>query len=601
MAVLRNGFCLYERGMLWLNAALLMIFSYTPDLGAQTFTKIAAGPIVNDGSNSTGASWADYDGDGFLDLFVANGNLTPQNDMLYHNSRNGTFTQITNGDLVTAGGSSIGGAWGDYDNDGDPDLFVANRQGENNFLFRNEGNGEFARITTGNIVTDGGDSNSSSWVDLDRDGDLDLYVVNFNAADFLYRNEGHGAFTRVATGLPVTDLSFSISGAWADYDNDGDGDLFINNGGNQNNLLYRNDGNLTFTKITTGALVNDGGNSIGCSWGDYNNDGNADLFVANFLGQNNFLYRNDGPPNYTFTKITAGSLVSDGGNSVGSAWGDIDNDGDLDLFVGNDDRSEFLYLNSGPPDYTFTKVGAGNIVNDGGNTFGVTLCDYDRDGDLDAFAANRESQNNFLYANNGNGNHWINILCVGVKANRNAIGAKVRAQAHLAGNDTWQTREVTSQSGYNSHNGFNLALGLGGANRIDTLIIAWPASGRDTLIGIPADRFITVTEGGNLTHVNHGTSDLPEQYRLFPNYPNPFNPSTTISFQLPVPARVSLLVYSVRGNPVKKLMDQMQAAGVHRVVWNGMNDQEQRVASGLYLYRLQAGAFSQTGKMMLVE
>src|SRR5262245_9785459 len=274
--------CFRKSVVAWLNAGLLIVSAYPPDLKAQTFTKITEGPVVNDGSNSTGASWADYDGDGFLDLFVASGNQTPQNDLLYRNNRNGTFTQITSGDIVTAGGSSIGGAWGDYDNDGGPDLFVANRQGENNFLFRNDGNGTFTKITTGNIVTDGGDSNSCSWVDLDNDGDLDLYVINFSQADFLYLNNGNGTFTRVTSGPPVTDVSFSISGAWADYDNDGDLDLFISNGRNQNNSLYRNDGNGAFTKITSGAIVNDGGNSIGCSWGDYDNDGNADLFVANF-------------------------------------------------------------------------------------------------------------------------------------------------------------------------------------------------------------------------------------------------------------------------------------------------------------------------------
>lgn len=601
MLVMFYCVCLLNQRSAWLIAALLIISSFSSPLEAQTFTKIVAGAIVNDGSNSTGASWADYDGDGFLDLFVANGNLTPQNDLLYRNNRNGTFTQITGGNIVTAGGASIGGAWSDYDNDGDVDLFVANRQGENNFLYRNEGGGAFTKITTGNIVTDGGNSNSGSWVDLDNDGDLDLYVINFNEADFLYRNDGNGAFTRITTGPPVTDISFSISGVWADYDNDGDQDLFIGNGGNQNNFLYRNDGNGVFTKITTGAIVNDGGNSIGCSWGDYNNDGNLDLFVANFLGENDFLYRNDGPPNYTFTKITAGSMVNDGGNSVGSAWGDIDNDGDLDLFVGNDGQNNSLYLNGGPPDYVFTKVTTGSIVNDGGNTFGVTLCDYDRDGDLDAFAANRENQNNFLYANNGNSNHWINILCVGVNSNRSAIGAKVSAKANIKGKEIWQTREVAAQSGYNSQNGFPAAFGLGEATRIDSLSIVWPSGNRDTFVGIAVDQFITITEGGKITQVEQQNKNLPERFKLWQNHPNPFNPSTTIKFQLPSPTRVILQVYDILGRPIKTLVDQMQTAGIHSVVWDGTDQQARRVASGIYIYRLQAGIFSQIQKMILVE
>ncbi len=602
MLVMFYRVCLFNNRSARLIAALLLVSSSSSSpLEAQTFTKIVAGAIVNDGSNSTGASWADYDGDGFLDLFVANGNLTPQNDLLYRNNRNGTFTQITGGNIVTDGGSSIGGTWGDYDNDGDADLFVANRQGENNFLYRNEGNGAFTKIMTGNIVTDGGNSNSSSWVDFDNDGDLDLYVINFNEADFLYRNDGAGTFTRITTGPPVTDISFSISGVWADYDNDGDQDLFISNGGNQNNFLYRNEGNGVFTKITTGAIVNDGGSAIGCSWGDYNNDGNSDLFVANFLGQNNFLYRNDGPPNYTFTKITAGVIVNDGGNSVGSVWGDIDNDGDLDLFVGDDGQNNSLYLNSGPPDYVFTKMTTGSIVNDGGNTFGVTLCDYDRDGDLDAFAANRENQNNFLYANNGNSNHWVNILCVGVNSNRSAIGAKIGVKANFNGTAIWQRREVAAQSGYNSQNGFPAAFGLGEATRIDSLIIVWPSRNRDTFVGIAVDQFLTITEGGKITRVEQPDKNLPEQFRLLQNHPNPFNPSTTISFRLPSPTRVILQIYDILGRPVKTLADQLQTAGLHSVVWDGTDQHERRASSGIYICHLQAGSFTQSQKMILVE
>jgi len=359
----------------------------------------------------------------------------------------------------------------------------------------------------------------------------------------------------------------------------------------------------TFTKIVAGAIVNDGSNSTGASWADYDGDGFLDLFVANgnLTPQNDLLYRNDGPPNYTFTRITAGVIVNDGGNSVGSAWGDIDNDGDLDLLVGDDGQNNSLYLNSGPPDYVFTRATTGSIVNDGGNTFGVTLCDYDRDGDLDAFAANRENQNNFLYANNGNSNHWINILCVGVNSNRSAIGAKISAKANLNGKEIWQAREVAAQSGYNSQNGFPAAFGLGEATRIDSLTIVWPSGNRDTFVGIAVDQFITITEGGKITQVEQQNKNLPERFKLRQNHPNPFNPSTTIKFQLPSPARVILQVYDILGRPVKTLVDHMQAAGLHSVVWDGTDQQARRMASGIYIYRLQAGIFSQSQKMILVE
>ena len=305
----------------------------------QNFTRITVGDIVNDTGRSTGCSWIAFDGDEDLDLFVSNGNQNNEANFIYENNGDGTFTKITTGSIVTDSSPSIGGTWGDYDNDGDPDLFVTNREGQNNSLYRNEGNGAFTKITSGEIVNDGGNSNSSSWVDIDNDNHLDLFVVNFNEANFLYMNNGDGSFTKIGTGVIVTDVTFSVCGIWGDYDIDNDSDLFIANAGSRDNSLYRNDNNGQFVKITTGAIVNDGGSAIGSSWGDYNNDGYLDLFVANFLNQNNFLYQNNGDG--TFTKITSGDIVSDGGNSAGSTWNDFDNDGDLDLYVGNDSQNNF--------------------------------------------------------------------------------------------------------------------------------------------------------------------------------------------------------------------------------------------------------------------
>jgi len=213
---------------------------------------------VNDNSRSTGGSWADYDHDGYLDLFVSNGNQNVQNNLLYLNDQTGSLIKIDTGAIVSDGGSSVGSTWGDPDNDGDPDLFVANREGADNFLYQNNANGSFTRIDTGDIVNDGGNSNISHWVDIDQDNDLDLFVINFLDTNFLYFNNGDGSFTKVDTGLIVTDpAGFSISGNWGNYDNDGDLDLFVCNGGSQNNLLYQNNGNSIFTKITTGDIVND--------------------------------------------------------------------------------------------------------------------------------------------------------------------------------------------------------------------------------------------------------------------------------------------------------------------------------------------------------
>ena len=311
-----------------------------------------------------------------------------------------TFTRITTGDIVNDGGASLLSNWIDYDSDGDLDLFVVNWD-ETNFLYQNIGGATFIKINTGIIVSDNSGSHSCSWGDYDNDGYPDLYVSNWGQTNFLYKNNGDGAFTRVTTGSIANDWSLSHGSTWGDYDNDGYLDLFVANRGPTNNLLYQNNGDGTFSRITSGSIVNDGGNSFGCSWGDYDNDGYLDLFVANGgwdSGENNFLYKNNGDG--TFLKITTGDIVNDGRKSFGSSWGDYDNDGDLDLFVPSGYRdNDLLYQNNG--DGTFTRVTTGEIVNQG-NSFHSSGIDYDNDGDLDLYIM-KDYSNGPLFQNNGDG------------------------------------------------------------------------------------------------------------------------------------------------------------------------------------------------------
>ncbi|MFZ2054567.1 MAG: FG-GAP-like repeat-containing protein [Candidatus Aminicenantales bacterium] len=451
------------------------------------FTKVLSGAVVTDGADSTGCAWGDYDNDGDLDLFVSVG--SNQNNLLYANNGDGSFTKVTSSAIVENVGYSGGCAWGDYDNDGELDLFVAN-VGYNNSLYTNNGDGSFTKVTSGAVVEDWGNSYGCAWGDYDNDGGLDLFVANaYSQNNFLHANNGDGSFTQVTSGAIVEDGGRSRDCAWGDYDNDGDLDLFVANENGQNNFLYANNGDGSFTKVTSGAVVTDGGYSYGCAWGDYDNDGELDLFVANF-GQNNFLYTNNGDG--SFTKVTSGAVVEDVGNSYGCAWGDYDNDGDLDLFVANIiNENNFLYTNNG--DGSFTKVTSGVAVTDGGSSDDCAWGDYDNDGDLDLFVSNGHGlSNDFLYANNGNGSTWINIKCIGTASNVSAIGTKVKVLAMISGSPVWQLREISG--GASSQDSLNAEFGLGDAAIVDEIRIEWPSGNVQTLTSIAVNQFLTVTE-----------------------------------------------------------------------------------------------------------
>jgi hypothetical protein len=450
------------------------------------FTQITDGAIVADGAVSLGCSWADYDNDGDLDLYVTN---SGDNNFLYQNNNDGTFTQILSGVIVNDGGYSRGTTWGDYDNDGDLDLFVANVT-QDNCLYQNNGGGSFTKITDGEIVNDGGSSRSCSWVDYDNDSFLDLFVANSNGEnDFLYNNNGDGTFTKITEGEIVNDWNDSWTASWGDYDNDGDQDLFVGTGSGENNILYQNNGDGNFSRIYDDDIVNDGSTTISSSWGDYNNDGNLDLFVSNTNGENNFLYWNNG--NGSFQRIWDGEIVNDGGSSYGSSWGDYDNDGFLDLYVVNGGGQEnFLYHNNG--DGTFQKIWEDEIIYGSESPRGIAWGDYDNDGDLDLFIAT--VGNNLLYRNNGNSNHWINLLCVGQYSNRSAFGTKVIVRANIFGQYLEQTQEINGQSGYYSQNSANVEFGLGDASTIDEIEIRWPSGIVQILNSIGVDRFLSSVE-----------------------------------------------------------------------------------------------------------
>ncbi|MGB5695068.1 MAG: CRTAC1 family protein, partial [Polyangiales bacterium] len=263
-------------------------------------------------------SWADYDNDGLLDLFIAGHDIT---NRLFQNEGDGSFSRITDSVLVNEHGYSAGRAWVDYDNDGDIDLFVSNLDPPyTNFLYRNEGGGVFTEVMDSGLSERVENTVGSCWADYDNDGFLDLFVANSNE-NSLYRNNRDGTFTSIDDSAVVADMippeaAFGTC-AWGDYDNDGFIDLFVTvvdcvglsveclavpKPARSHNFLYHNEGDGTFVAITEGSVVNDVTTEcIGASWGDYDNDGFLDLFVSQGVfatePQTNLLYHNEGNDN----------------------------------------------------------------------------------------------------------------------------------------------------------------------------------------------------------------------------------------------------------------------------------------------------------------
>ncbi|HEY6228641.1 MAG TPA: VCBS repeat-containing protein, partial [Verrucomicrobiae bacterium] len=340
-----------------LRCAAACILLLIPSLFSQEapFTRVTTEKIITLAADSTGVSWTDYDGDGYLDVFVSTFE-TPR-FFLYRNNHDESFSLM---DVVITSPTDLmqaeGCIWADFDNDGDPDLFISVGLGGNDLLYRNDGNGVFTKLTNIPPTQSGGNSRGCAWADYDNDGWVDLFVANEKSqTNFLFHNDAGAGLMRVTTGAIVTDRGNSYGCAWGDYDNDGLQDLVVANNGSRN-FLYHNEGNGIFTKITNSAIVTNIASSAGVAWGDYDNDGFLDLFVAN-LGQRNFLYHNNGDGTFTLNRNTA--IGQETTYSWSGAWADFDNDGHLDLFVANGQPNgtglkDFLYRNRG--DGTFEKL-----------------------------------------------------------------------------------------------------------------------------------------------------------------------------------------------------------------------------------------------------
>ena len=454
----------------------------TVDTPAQTnslnFSRIQ--PDTFGGNMSLSNAWGDYDNDGDLDLIV----VFKNGDVRLYNNEFGGFTNVgPELGLPNGGKERRAVAWGDYDGDGYLDLYIgSNRQG--NELFHNEKSQGFTEVTTEfSVGTPNVSTRQISWIDYDNNGTLDLFVANRVGTNLLFRNMA-GKFVEVGSELGIDDPRATVGACWFDYNQDGLLDLFLANQGTGKDALYRNNGS-GFTDVA-GQLEMEGGprgrgdGGVDCSVADFNNDGHLDLFVATY-GINK-LYRNTGDG--AFIEVSSAMGITGNDHMVGASWGDFDNDGRIDLFVAGYHDNDGLRT---PHDRLFQNLGESfqelNIEKTAlsGADHGVQWADFDADGDLDLSLT--EGYNiagrHPMVRNELHDDLRTASLAVSVSDHRgvmNRAGAEVRIfnqQGQLLG-----LRLVTTGDGYNSHSNLPVHFGLPNVETVDVEVTFLTLSGR---------------------------------------------------------------------------------------------------------------------------
>ena len=514
-------------------------------------------------SIGTGVAVGDYDGDGDEDLYLLTAQTTeewragrrPHANALYRNNGDGSFTDVAVEAGVALRAWSMGAYFVDYDNDGDKDLFVTTWGP--NALYRNEGDGTFADVTAASGLAGGaGDwSASAAFSDLDADGDLDVYVTNYceydlidppfdgakvvwkgivvnrgpaglvEQEDRLFRNNGDGTFSDISRASGVLDLAgpqYGLGVTMADFDADGDPDIYVANDSRPNHL-WRNDGDLRFTDVSTlaGVATNEDAKEqagMGADVADYDGDGRTDVVVTNFSHDWNTLYRNQGGMYFVDETFSAGFRDS----YMKLAWGvkffDYDNDGWLDLMVANGhlypqvDANPHLNTSYDQPNSLYRNLGDGTFANraehsgpglrEVKSSRGLAVADFDRNGALDVIVTNIDSTPTLL-RNEGTPHGWVSLRLVGTRSNRDAVGAR----AELEAGGRRQIREVNPFGSYLSQGSHTLHFGLGSEQNVDRVTIRWPSGQTDEIENLTPRRFYTVTEGQGISATAEPGSD----------------------------------------------------------------------------------------------
>lgn len=460
----------------------------------QTFVKVnnPSNPI-NDtppAANYSGAAWIDYNNDGLLDLFATR-------DQLFKNLGNGNFEKIES-ELGSnqLGNLGNGTTWGDVDNDGDLDCFIA---GNTSLYYRNDGDDTFTPILDATLKPENDIRGwSAAFGDYNNDGYLDVVIthpagfISFPATpSFLLKGNGDGRFTRVDDFEFSTILAPYTVPTWYDFDLDGDLDLFLASGPAGTaapDYLYRNmlkeTGTATLERIDDLSIGTDAQDGQVWNFIDYDNDGDLDAFLTNYGGAPDRFYINEDGEYYLLS-----NALTQTGNHLANSWGDFDNDGDLDVVVTSEEGNTFFINDNG----SFTQTNT--AFTKSGGTRGAVSGDYDNDGDLDLYFTGAQGEAQGLFENTtSNNNNFAKFKLIGIVSNRSAIGATIRIKAVINGSSVWQIRQISGQNSFNSQNSLIAHFGLADATTIDSVVVRFPSGQTTVLENLTVNTLHEITE-----------------------------------------------------------------------------------------------------------
>ncbi len=600
--------------MKYLLLILITTIFYNTSLFSQFFQIKTAQAGIRAAYHTNGVAVADYDLDGDLDFYItAMKQYDPSDETtwsrLYRNNGDKTFSDVTSAAGVAfqntgfengAMGNNFSATWGDYDNDGDPDLVVTGIGPDQ--LFRNEANGTFANITqTAGIAGDNTENTTSAvWWDYDLDGDLDLYISAWIGVNRMYENLGNDQFADVTLSAALNDSGRTWTSIPIDANDDGLLDLYVVNDFGPNKF-YVNLGNNSFREATAEFGLEDVGHGMGVCIGDYNNDSFFDIYLTNI----SFSH-----PCPLFTNSGDGYFVENGAelgvHNTGWAWGteffDCDHDGDVELYVVNGnvvEGGENFFFNNMTTEGSggFFDVSQQSGANGGFEARGLVVFDYDNDGDLDMLVANWHAEP-YLYENETITKNWLKIQLQGTESNRDGFGAIVSLT--INGKTTYRHNDGVEFLGQSVQ---PIHFGMGEATIAEQIFVRWPNGREEFFYDIAANQTVTFVEGqGIVTAIEDAlTSEIPRKFELLGNFPNPFNGSTIIEFALPRAGSVSVSIYNTLGKKVYSQQKQYAAAGKYAVNWNGENRAGLPVASGIYIYQIKFKEQVESGKMLYLK